>query len=207
MAKINLKEQASSSVTTLPNGTYQAVVSAAWDLGMQESTYEGVTTVKHKVMFRFEINKTIPDEGAFQGKRYNILKEINIPDFFGDKAALVKLVCACEGKTVGKEFFKDFDTDSLIGKNLMVATGLTSGGNAKIESFSTLMDILPVITPELTPEMPEWVAKKVMEGKGAETPAANAQPAQPSDLGPQTPPAFDVEYEAHRGDEPSDLPF
>ena len=186
MAKVNLKEQEKSSVTTLPNGTYQAVISASWDLGMQESTYEGVTSVKHKVMFRFEINKTIADEGIFKGKRYNILKEINIPDFFGDKAALVKLVSASEGKTVDKAFFNDFDTDSLIGKNLMVATGLTSGGNAKIESFSTLMDILPPIVPELTPEMPEWVAKKVMEGNGS---APTQQPAQPSDIGPQTPPA------------------
>lgn len=183
MAKINLQESTATSITTLPNGTYQAVISAAWDLGLQEGTYEGVTTVKHKVMFRFEINKLITDEGKFEGKRYNVLKEINIPDFFGDKAALVKLVSATEGKSVTKDFFSDFDTDSLIGKNLMVATGLTSGGNAKIESFSTLMDILPAIEPELTPEMPEWVEKKVMEGKSS----APVAPA-PSDLGPQTPP-------------------
>lgn len=174
MATINLKEGEGSTITTLPKSTYQAVISAAWDLGMQENTYEGQTSIKHKIMFRFEINKLIEDEGAFKGKRYNILKEINVPDFFGDKAALVKLASAAEGKDLTKDFFRAFDTDSLIGKNLMVATGITSGGNAKIESFSTLMDILEPIAVELPPEMPDWVKVKADAGKIAQQPKQEA---------------------------------
>jgi len=174
MANISLKEGESSNITTLPKSTYQAVISGAWDLGMQENNYQGVVSVKHKIMFRFEINKTIEDEGAFKGKRYNILKEINVPDFFGDKAALVKLASAAEGKELTKDDFKNFDTDTLIGKNLMVATGITSGGNAKIESFSTLMDILEPIKPELTPEMPDWVKAKAEAGKIGQAPKQEA---------------------------------
>lgn len=160
MAKIIMQEQQKSTITTLPVGTYQSVISAAWDLGLQEGTFENVTTIKHKILFRFEINETIPDEGAFQGKRYCIFKEINVPDFFGDKAALVKLVNAVEAKQVEKAYFTDFDTDSLIGKNIMVATDLTTGGNAKIVSYGPLMKVLPPIEVELGTEAPEWVIKK-----------------------------------------------
>jgi hypothetical protein len=193
MAKINLSEGEGSSITKLPKSTYQAVISAAWDLGMQEGTYEGVTTIKHKIMFRFEVNKLIEDEGAFNGKRYNLLKEINVPDFFGDKALLVKLASSAFGREMSKEDFTEFDTDSLIGKNLMIATGFTGGGNPKIESFSTLMDILPPIAPELDSKMPEWVEKKA---NAQATPPAQAGSQAPANNGFSAPPAPE-----------SDLPF
>ena len=164
MAKINLQENNSSSVKILEEGTYQAVISAAWDLGMQENTYLNETSMKHKIMFRFEINELIEDEGPFKGKRYNLLKEINVPEFFGDKAAMVALASSAEGRTLTKDDFKNFDTDNLIGKNLMVATGFTTGGKAKILSFSKLMKGLIPIVPELTPEMPSWVAEKAGTG-------------------------------------------
>jgi hypothetical protein len=167
MAKINLKEGEGSNITPLPKSTYQAVISGVWDIGLQEHTYMNETKMKHKIMFRFEVNKVIEDEGTFKGKRYNILKEINIPEFFGDKAALIKLASAAFGREMTKEDFSDFDTDTLLGKNLMIATGFTSGGNAKIESFSTLMDVLQPIEPELEPDMPDWVSEKATAGAEA----------------------------------------
>jgi len=178
MAKITLSESNNnSSVKQLEEGTYQAVISAAWDLGMQETTYLNETSMKHRILFRFEINELIEDEGPFKGKRYNLLKEINVPEFFGDKAAMVAMASAAEGKALTKDDFKDFDTDNLIGKNLMVATGTTAGGKAKILSFSKLMKGLTYIVPELTPEMPSWVAEKAGTGALNDAAVSNTQPS------------------------------
>lgn len=184
MAKVIMKEQEKSSITTLPEGTYQAIISSAWDIGMQEGEWKGQATLNHKIMFRFEINELIPDEGTFKGKRYCIFKEINIPEFFGDKSALVMLTGAAEGKAVDKEFFSDFDTDSLVGKNIMVSTGLTHPKkNAKILTFSALMKGLPLLTPELDASMPPWVEEK------ANTAVVNEEGAPVREQGFSAPPA------------------
>jgi len=167
---INLEKGSDKpDITVLPKSTYQAVISAVWDIGTHKGEWKGVETVNEKIMIRFEVNKLIEDEGDFKGKRYNLLKEINIPKFFGEKAGLVMLTSAAFGREMLPKDFEGFDTDSLIGKNVMIATGHTKkngdkGGNAKIESFSTLMDILDNILPELSPDMPDWVKGKSIEG-------------------------------------------
>jgi hypothetical protein len=156
--KITLKEKEKSKIPALPVGTYQAVISGLWDVGMQENTYENVTSIKHQLKMRVEVNELIESKDDYNGKRYCLFASINVPDYFGDKATLVKIVNAVlGGKNITKEEFCNLDLTTLIGKNFMASTGLTSGGNAKITGYSPLMKVLTPVEPELTPEMPKWI--------------------------------------------------
>lgn len=191
--KVNLSEQSSGpDITALTEGTYQAVISGAWYIGKHENNFDPQNiTVNERIMFNIEVNELIEDEGEYKGKRYTVLKEINIPRYFGDKATLVHLASAAFGKKLVAKDFEGFDTDSLIGKNIMISTGLTTGGRAKIVSFSMLMKGMSPITPELSPDMPTWVAAKALDGgvvqgepdvaNNATTPVAQA-PAPKDDL-------------------------
>lgn len=163
---INLSEQSSGpDITTLAEGTYQGVISGAWYIGKHENNFDPQNiTVNERIMFNIEVNELIEDEGDYKGKRYTVLKEINIPKYFGDKATLVHLASAAFGKKLVAKDFEGFDTDTLIGKNIMISTGLTSGGKAKVTSFSMLMKGMQTILPELSSDMPDWVKSKAIEG-------------------------------------------
>ncbi len=175
--KINLSDKPKSNIPTLKAGTYQAVISAIWDIGVQKTSFEGVESTKHQLIYRFEVNKAIKVEGDFNGKRYTINARINVPGFFGEKATVVKIQSAIDGEQATADKFNDFDTDSQIGGNVLISTGITSGGNAKITGYSSLMDGMTTMTPELDPEMQEWVKKIASEAVGNETSEFSAPPA------------------------------
>lgn len=157
--KMEFKEsKPKTEIPELPIKTYQAVISGLWDIGNQKTSWKGVETIKHQVMLRVEVNKKIEAEGDLNGKRYCLYSWVNIPDYFGDEANIVKIVSAAMPDTkVTKEFFATFDTDELIGKNINIATKLSGTGKAKVDTYSPLMEGMQDIKPELEPTMPEWV--------------------------------------------------
>lgn len=170
--KIQLQEKKKKEITVLPASTYQAVVYGVWDLGLQRNIYEGEESIKHQMMIGIEVNETITDEGDYQGKRYCLHPQINIPNFFSDRSNLVKIVSAITGKMLTAEDFKEFDADQIIGKNFTVNTGITSGGNAKAIGYGALMKGMPEIEPENKADVPKWVQSiidnQVVENKDSE---------------------------------------
>lgn len=162
MAIINMDEKPESQIEPLPIGTYPGVISAIWNIGKQKKEWQGDVSIIDQMMVRVEVSKTISAPGSeFDGKRYAPISWITIPKAYHEKAGLVKLAASALGKNMTAEDFKQFDTDTLIGKNVVVSIGHTSGGKAKITGFSPAMDGMPLMTPELPQDMPDWVKDKV----------------------------------------------
>ena len=164
MAMISISENQESNIPTLPVGTYPAVISGVWDIGKQKKVWEGQESIVHQIVIRVEVSKKIEADGEYNGKRYAPISWVTIPKSYSDKSNLVKIASAAFGKAMTAADFAQFDTDSLIGKNVVVNIQHTKGGNAKIAGYSPAMDGIPPMTPELTPEAPEWVKNKYNAG-------------------------------------------
>ena len=171
MAMISINENQESNIPVLPVSTYPAVISGVWDIGKQKKVWEGETSIVHQIVIRVEVSKTIEAEGEYNGKRYAPLSWVTIPKAYSDKSNLVKIAGAALGKAMTAADFAQFDTDSLIGKNVVVNIQHTKNGNAKIASYSPAMDGMPSLTPELPPEAPEWIGKKFNAGLEQQTEA------------------------------------
>ena len=139
-------------------------ISAVWDIGKQKKEWQGEVSIIHQILVRVEVSKVIEAEGEYKGKRYAPISWVTVPNAFHEKSNLVKIASACMNKTMTAEDFAQFDTDSMIGKNVVVSIGHTSGGKAKITAFSPAMDGMPPMQPELTTEVPEWVSKMYNAG-------------------------------------------
>ena len=178
MAILNISESQESDIQPLPIGTYPGVISAIWDIGKQKKEWQGEVSIINQLMIRIEVSKTISAPGSeYDGKRYAPTSWVTVPRAFSDKANIVKIASAALGKTMGAPDFAQFDTDALIGKNLVVTVGHTTSGKAKITGFSPAMDGITPMTPELTTEMPEWVKKMVNAGLEGEQPQQDLPPA------------------------------
>jgi len=178
MSIISINGKQESNIPTLPVGTYPGVISAVWDIGKQKKEWQGDVSIVHQLVIRVEVNKTIQAEGEYNGKRYAPVSWVTIPKSYSDKSNLVKIAEAALGRTMTAQDFAAFDTDLLIGKNVVVSVQHTSGGNAKITSYSPAMEGMAVMTPELPPEAPEWIAKKKDEGIKGQAQQAPARPQQ-----------------------------
>lgn len=157
MAKIQMNTSGNNNIPTLPIGSYNSVISAIWDVGMQEKEWQGEKRMVHQLIVRIEVSKLIEAEGEYKGKRYNVLSWVTVPKSYNDKSNIVKLANAALGRVTKKEEFSNFDTDVLIGKCLTISVEHTSGGNAKVTGYSQKMDGMESLVPELDPKEPQWV--------------------------------------------------
>ena len=181
--QFNIPEKQESNIPELPSGTYPAVISGIWDIGIQKSDYQGEISYKHQVLVRFEVSKKIEAEGEYNGKRYAPIAWLTIPKSFSEKANLVKLFAAIFGRAMTPKDLQGLDASTLIGKNLTIATGLTTGGKCKVTGYSPAIDGMPPLVTELESEEPTWVAK--IRENGATAGSTGTTPKQPeSDVPP-----------------------
>ena len=182
MAVINMNnEPPKSNIPVLPKGTYNSVISAVWDIGMQKKEWQGKTSIVRQIVIRVEVSKTIEAEGDYNGKRYAPVAWITVYDSYSEKANLVKIAEAALKKDMDAKDFAAFDTDTLIGKNLTVTIDHTKPsqgeGKAKITDYSRQMEGMPTLEPELTTETPQWITDRYNAG----VPNSNSAPPAPED--------------------------
>ena len=179
MAKLNISDKPVSNIPVLPVGTYPGVVSAIWDIGIQESEYQGETKQVHQLLIRVEVNKLIEAEGEYKGKRYAPISWITVPRSYSDLSNLVKLCNAVFKRTTTANEYGVFDTDTLLGGNVTVNVGVTTGGKAKITGFSPAMEGMPVLTPELDATPQDWVIEQARKCIGEYKPAVLTESEAP----------------------------
>lgn len=134
--KVNFDSAASKDA--LPAGTTtRGVIVAIYHLGTTESEYEGKVSLRDTVFIEFELYKTKPD-----GTRFKIGREVgtylgSANPKKGQKAFMRRLATACLGHEPDEKTFSPWE---LLGKSCQVQTGITSGGNMKIETLAPLSD-------------------------------------------------------------------
>jgi len=182
-----------SDFPELPVGSYQAVVSGIWDIGVQKNEFNGEVKFKQQVIVRFEINKAIPS-GKYEGDRYTINSWINLPESFDDRSTFIKLRNAAEARATVATDYINYNEQGLIGKNVILNVEHTKKGKPKIGSIGSIMEGMALIQPLLSSEMPEWVGKQkekaVSGGGGTQAPVQPQQDIPPIEAYTQAPPAL-----------------
>jgi hypothetical protein len=149
-------------------GTFKGVCIGVWDLGVRDTEYLGQPRVTREVMFSWEIDQRMTQEGDYKDKRF-VLSTRKFTMSFADKANLTAFVQALLGKTLTEAERKTFDLDSILGMSGAVTVMHTAGkdGNtyANIQTITPLMEGVEPLKAETdwsTP--PAWIQKLIDAG-------------------------------------------
>ena len=148
MALIIKEENVSSGIELPTEDNHVAVCIGVWDVGKQKTEYNGEIKIKHKVVFRWEINEEITQEGEYKGKKKCINKFYTYS--FHPKAQLRNDVESWIG-SLGDAVYTGFDLELLVGQSCMLnVIHNTSNGKtyANVSSISKLPKGLPSFEPD-----------------------------------------------------------
>jgi hypothetical protein len=142
----------------LPAGTYNAVCHSVWDLGVQETTWQGQKKQQHKIVISWEVNKKIERDGEYKGKRFVIGNRYTLS--LSEKARLRKDLESWLNMSFKKYEVEGFDLLKLIGQNCMISVVHTENNGNTYANVSAVMAI-PAGTEKMIPENgtepPQWV--------------------------------------------------
>lgn len=112
-------------------GTYSAICTGVIDLGTQESTFEGKTSARRKVMLRWELSELMTDGRPFTvSMRYTAS--------LNEKATLRKHLEAWRGRPFTSEELASFDLARVLGQPCII-TLVKSGEYTNVASVAKLM--------------------------------------------------------------------
>lgn len=158
-----------------PCGMQQAVLAHVFDIGHQESIYQGKKIIAHKCIFVWELMEKFT-EGNFAGKPFLISKYYT--QSLGEKANLRKDLESWRGQPFTEEELKQFDLEKLIGVNCYLNIGPTESGKRKILAITPLskgMIKMPIMDATPSEKIMEWINReraKAVELKTETTPMA-----------------------------------
>jgi hypothetical protein len=148
------------------------VLIGVWDIKFHPVTWDGLTTMKRKVMMLWEVDELMPDDcdEKYKGKHKCIMRRYNAS--LHEKAPLRAAVKAIRGKDfVDNDEIMEFDLESLIGKaNQLEVVHVESNGKkySNVEQVSKLMKGVTVFKPDnlyTQGATPEWVQKIIDKGQ------------------------------------------
>ena len=154
-------------------GTVQAVCCGVWDLGLQESTYNGETKLRHKIIIAWELAQLIDaPTSEYHGKPYMMSKTYTLSLY--DNAALKKDLESWRGKPfTHEEIEAGVDVEKLYGVNCMIGVTHVPGYKDPSKTFAGVSAILPPVKgmERLVPvrkqdeQPPKWVVEKQAQAK------------------------------------------
>jgi hypothetical protein len=157
-------------------GTVQAVCCGVWDLGMQESTYNGETKLRHKIVIAWELAELInAPENEYHGKPYMLSKTYTLSLY--ENAALKKDLESWRGKAFTADEIKaGFNVEQLYGINCLIGVTHQQGFKDASKMFANVSAILPPTKgmEKLTPVRkqdeapPKWVIEKQSQAKSVD---------------------------------------
>lgn len=145
-----------------PAGTYQAICIGVYDIGEQESNFNGEKSKRHQVLFCFEVDVRM-EHGEYKGKRFVISKRYNWSLF--DKSTLRKDLESWRGKKFDQNELKSgIDLEKCIGLNCLIS--ITQNGKyTNVGAVLKITSNIPPIKQETVWEnIPNWILKLQQKG-------------------------------------------
>jgi hypothetical protein len=149
-------------------GTVQAVCCGVWDLGMQESTYNGETKLRHKIVIAWELAQLIDvPTSEYHGMPYMLSKTYTLSLY--ENAALKKDLESWRGKAYTKdEIVNGVNVEKLYGINCLLGVTHVPGFKDTTRTFANVSSILPPIkgmekilpVRKFEDAPPKWVTEK-----------------------------------------------
>jgi hypothetical protein len=168
------KDNSESKFAKLPlpeAGTTQAVCCAVWDLGLQETSFNGEKKVQHKIIVAWEITEKInAPESEYNDKPYMLNRKYTLS--LGEKANLRKDLESWRGLPfTADELQNGFDLDKLYGANCYIGIKHEPDRNDPSKVYANVTAILPIpkgmekITPLRARDEPppKWVQEKIAQ--------------------------------------------
>lgn len=142
-----------------PEGVHNAVLAAAFSLGLQPGFQDEHPKRKH--VYVFELEEKIPD-GSYAGEPYII--SATYTDSFHEKSRLTEVIRALKGcGLTAQEMKSGFDPETLVGLNCKIVTVNRVNAaktSATIVSFLKRDASAPLLTPTFDrSKVPNWVQR------------------------------------------------
>jgi hypothetical protein len=161
----------------IPEGIYQAICLAVYDLGDQETEYMGKKRITPQVLIRWEVDERMKEEGQYKGQRFNISKTYT--NILSQNSKLKKDLESWRGVPFTAQEIKGFELDKLVGVNCILWLEHKTVGDRTYVNV-TAVKKCPAGTPILVKETdmketPKWItdkqSKQVIKKEETETPA------------------------------------
>lgn len=154
---MKIGSRAKAKVPPVEPGTYMALCVGIYDLGEQETEYNGKTRYANKIQFTFEIPAlTIEIDGEQKPRQLSRAFAVST----SKKSNLRAFLSSWAGKKFSDEEFANFETDALLGKSAMIQVVLNESGEyANIDTIMQLPQGIPALktaTQLLTFDMEQW---------------------------------------------------
>lgn len=154
---MKIGSRAKAKVPPVEPGTYMALCVGIYDLGEQETEYNGKTRYANQIQFTFEIpTLTIEIDGEQKPRQLSRTFAVST----SKKSNLRAFLSSWAGKKFSDEEFSNFETDGLLGKSAMIQVVLNESGEyANIDTIMQLPQGIPplkTVTPLLTFDMEQW---------------------------------------------------
>lgn len=127
-----------------PEGVHNAVCTKIIDLGLQESTYNGVTSLKRKVLIEWEL----ADEKRKDGEPFLVASRYTLS--LGKNAQLRKVLQSWRGKAFTKEELAGFDLEKVLGAPCQVQIVHTEAANGN--TYANVESIMPLAKGATKPQ-------------------------------------------------------
>lgn len=162
-------------------GTTQIVLAHVFDIGMQQSDYQGVDKIQHRVIMCFELDELMKDGRPFMLSKYLTLSLHEMATLSTVVEALLNRDITDEDRDEGIEL------ESLIGRNCLGTIAATNTGKRKISGFAPLMKSMQPIEikiPEPSEAILGWIEReraKVVTGGQKKPDNPYPPPMKPDD--------------------------
>lgn len=131
-----IKEEINNRIELPTEDNHVAVCVGVWDVGKQRTEYNNEIKIKQKVMFRWEIDEEITQEGEYKGKKKCINKFYTYS--FHQKSRLRQDIESWIG-SLGETVKTGFDLEDLVGKACMLNIVHNNAPNNK--TYANVKDI------------------------------------------------------------------
>jgi hypothetical protein len=128
--------ESNTNFKPVPEGTYQGVCVDVFDMGMVESTFEGKTSMKHKIRIYWQLEELNADN---ENRPFLVTKSYNLT--LNEKATLRKQLEAWRGRVFTDDELKGFDVESLIGINCMMTIVHETKGDKTYANIAGIMKV------------------------------------------------------------------
>jgi len=158
-----------------PEGQFNAVCIDVVDLGMIESTFDGITKSQHKCQIRFFCGE--PDEDG--GDKWLTSSRFTVS--LHEKANLRRFLKSWRGKDFTEAELKKFDLETLIGVPafLQVSHAVSKGGN----TYASIDTVMRLPKGQQAPEAPYGYVRACDRETAEERAEAEAEGPAPSAKG------------------------
>lgn len=178
MSLLAKKPEGDFSFELPPQGNHIAVCFSVVDLGLQESIYQGVSSMKHKVRVTWELTSELMQEGEFAGSPFSISKNYTLS--LHEKSVLYSDLVSWRGRSFSSKELEGFDLFNILGAPCMlnVVHEQSADGQktyANVKGVTPMPKGMPAPTPinekrkfsiaEHTQEefnsLPDWLKEKI----------------------------------------------